>query len=359
MSEEGYSTVIDALLFLAFISACVAILGPVISAGTQERASADRGLRELTADTLLALKTEKVDLLEYRILGKEADQIACLGGINASNDILYRDITNALLGRGSRHKTVLELAAEDAACQFIAGGPPGIRLNPLTADYDRATGDLINCTIRSYLDQRYSYEFTVRWSPLVGASLYGEVRSGRPHPPGALSSSTAATMPYTTNITAKAIEDACSGDLGLIDESVAALKDNPGSCQARIEIRQALEGCLRNTTRLIVGEIWNNTLGSQNALSSPINPIKILKRFSHNETLNREIGAQIGSLGEGEIEELLVRENAAEMDRLAEEIADGAEEGRGARQATVSWLGSRYKPSQAIATLSVWVEPHD
>jgi hypothetical protein len=364
MSQAGYSTVLDAILFLAFVSVCAAVLSPAIFGHPAERASADRGLREISADALLALEHERVDSFEYRILGDAADKIAGMGGINATSDILYRDVTKALLGRGSRHKTAMSIAAESAACQFIAGqGDTSLRLNPITAEYDKAVQDLVDRSVRAHVDRRYSYEFSLRWAPFAGVPIYGEARAGRPHPPGAASSQAAITLPYMTNITAASLDGVNGGDLDRIDRAIELYRARPDENGLRDDVRQALAGCLKNTTREAVGEIWNNTLGSIAARDGPLDPLQALKRFSNNETLNEQVVIAAGSCGEGLVEEMVLAASEDDLDMLAETIVagvrDGAMDGHEARLVTVAWLKSRYQPSKALATLSVWVDPYD
>jgi len=111
LSEDGYSTIMDAILFLALVAVSAAIMSPAITGHATEQSMADRSLRELSASTLISLESEKVDFFEYRVLGDVADTIAGAGGINATSDILYRDVTKAILGRGNRHRTVMDIAA--------------------------------------------------------------------------------------------------------------------------------------------------------------------------------------------------------------------------------------------------------
>lgn len=360
--DRGYSTTMDALLFLVMVSACAVIMSPALLGHSAERASADRGMRELAASTLVSMETEKVDWFEYRILGDVADQIALLGGINATNDLLYREVSKAVLGRGSRHKTPMDLAAEDAACQFLLRrGDQAIRLNPLTGEYDRETRSLIDKAIRSRIDSRYGYEFTLRWVPFTGVPLEGNVSLGRPHPPGAMSVQTYVTMPYTTNITVEYLEKVNRGDLEAINRSIAAYQADQDRQELRAGIRQSLHRCLENTTREDVREIWGNTLGSDRASDSRADPSLALESLSTNETLNRQLSARVVCVGEDAIVRMVADQNAESLDALAESCAASSEHGGpcySVVQARIlSWLQSRYEPSRARVALFVWVGP--
>jgi hypothetical protein len=360
LSEDGYSTIMDAVLFLALVAISAVIMSPAITGHATEQSMADRSLRELSADTLISLESEKVDFFEYRVLGDVADTIAKACGINATNDILYTDVTKAVLGRGNRHRTAMDIAAGDAACQLLAG-TGALRLNPVTTEYDRAATELIDRSVRSKLDSRYEYEFTLRWAPLAGIPFGGEVKAGRPHPAGAVSSSTIVTMPYTTNITMTSLENVNACDLDAVYQSLKEYNTDADSVRLRQNVRQACERCLRNTTGRIVDEIWTNTLGAF-IEDSRLSPVAILKRFSGNETLNGQALIFINNTGMGLIADLAIANNADALDRLSVVIADGLADGSmdigGARSTVLAWLRSRYTPSAAVATMSVWVEPY-
>lgn len=360
MSDDGYSTIIDAILFLALVAVSAAIMSPAITGHTTERSIADRGLGELSDGTLISLESERVDYFEHRVLGNVADTIAEAGGINASGDILYRDVTKAVLGRGHRHRTVMDIAAGNAACQFLAG-TGALRLNPVTAEYDSAASALIDRSIRSKLDSRYGYEFTLRWAPLAGVPFGGVTRAGKPHPAGAVSSGVTVTMPYTSNITIASLERANACDLDTLPRSLEAYDRDGDRALLRQDIRRICERCLRNTTGLIVDEIWANTLGSI-AVDSRLSPAGIIARFSSNETLNDQCLDFIDETGKDVIAELAVASNPDALDRLSDDIAgpiaDGSMDANGARDMVLAWLKSRYTPSSATATISIWVEPH-
>jgi len=359
MSDRGYSTVMDAILFLVLVGACAIILGPAVTSHATERSTADRGLRTLASDTLCTLETEQVDYFEYRVLGDVADRLASAGGVNATSDILYKDVAKALLGRGNRHRTVIDIAAGDAASQFfIEYGDAKIRANPVTAEYDLAVSALVDSAVRSVLDSRYRYEFTLRWTPLAGVPLVGEARAGTPCPAGAASASMRVSMPYMTDITRSLLAHVSEPDLKIIDCALDEYRADDDLISLRQSLGDAIERCLKNSTALALGEIWNNTLGSSAAGNSSSNPLNVLKRFIDIKTpdtvemtgLNVSVKDLAGSLAG-----LYYR---AEADGLAEELADGIAEGRldseDVRGIVLDWLEARYDPSGAIATVSVW-----
>ncbi len=359
MHDGGYSTVMDAILFLMLVGICAVILGPAISGHASERSVADRGLREIAADVLCTLETEQVDYFEYRVLGDVADRIVAVGGINVTQSVLYLNMATALLGRGNRHMAVMDIAAGGAACQFLVEyGDTSVQANPVTAEYSSAVSALVDQEIRSCLDSRYQYEFTLRWTPLIGVPIAGEVRSGGTCPSGAASSSMQVTMPCTTGITRALIEQACISDLEEVDRCIDEYRVDGDAISLRQRLGDVIGNCLKNTTALAMDEIWNNTLGSSFSVNSSINPLKVLGEFIDGKTsdmremigLNLSVKDRIDGLGDGYYH--------AEANGLAEEMtADIVEDkmnAADARRMLLDWLKARYKPSSAIATVSVW-----
>ncbi|CAJ35786.1 DUF7284 family protein [Methanocella arvoryzae] len=358
--DRAYSTTVDALLFLVMVSACAVILSPVIMGHSMERASTDRNLRELATAAIVTMETEKVDYFEYRILGDVADQIATYGGINATNDFLYKEITRSVLGRGSRHRTVMDLAAEDAACQFVMRyGNDTLRLNPLTTEYDQQIRLLVDKAVRSRVDQRFGYEFTLRWMPFAGVPLEGSVTAGRPHPPGAMSIQTFVTMPYTTKITMAGLRNLNEPDLASINESIVAYRSDNDSAKLQAGIHESLQRCLANSTRAEVQEIWGNTLGSPRAEDRRIDPASALEAFSTNPTSADTHALDVRSMGEDAIVQAVVFQNRDSLNALAAscaaEIVQNGSDYPAIEQKILSWLLTRYEPSRARVTMSVWV----
>jgi hypothetical protein len=359
MTDSGYSTVMDAILFLVLVGVCAVILGPAVSGHVTERAASDRGLRERAADTLCALETDQADYFEYRVLGDVADRLAAAGGVNASGDILYKDVAKALLGRGNRHRTVMDIAAGNAASQFfIEYGDTKIRANPVTGEYDLAVSALVDSAVRSVLDSRYRYEFALRWTPLAGVPLVGEVRAGTPCPAGAASLSLRISMPYMTGITRSLLERITEPDLEVIDSSVDQYRADGDVTSLRQNLGTAIERCLKNSTALALGEIWNNTLGSSATGNGSSNPLNTLKRLIDGKTpdtvevmgLNFSAKDLAGSLAD-----LYYRTEAYGLaEDLVSGIADGRLDSEDAHRIVIDWLKARYDPSSAVATVSVW-----
>ena len=363
MDERAYSTIIDAIVFLAMVSVCAVILGSAISSVERGRAETDMSMQKLASSTLESMETVKVDYFQYHILGDRADQIARACGIDPQAK-LYKDTANAVLGRGNRHKTVMELAAEDAACQFtLRHGNDTLKLNPLTGDYDRQTSGLVDSFARGRIDSRYEYQFTLRWAPFAGVPLEGSVVSGKTPPEGAASASSYVTMPFVTNIDQDAIEAAIKPDLEDIENATAGYRASGDRDAFEKKIRPSLEKCLKNSSALMVEEIWNHTVGQKIPDSDVRNPLKMLASFSGEDSTVNTILVNQSFDAEEAICDLILASNGDDLDRLTGTIADGVSGGtmddEEEKVLILTWLQSRYDPSRATATMSMWVSGHD
>ena len=363
MDECAYSTIIDAIVFLAMVSVCAVILGAAISSVERGRAETDMSMQKLASSTVESMESVKVDYFQYRILGDRADQIAQACGIDPQAK-LYKDTANAVLGRGNRHKTVMELAAEDAACQFtLRYNNDTLKLNPLTGDYDRQTAGLVDSFARGRIDSRYGYQFSLRWVPFSGVPLEGSVVSGETPPAGAASTSSEVTMPFVTKIDKNAIETATKPDLADIKNATMEYRANDDSDIFEKKIKPSLDRCLKNSSALMVEELWNDTIGQKIPDSDVRNPLKMLASFSGEDSAMNLILVNQSFDVEGTICDMIVARNSDELDRLVGKIANGISDGsmddEEERSLILAWLQSRYNPSRATATMSVWVSGHD
>jgi hypothetical protein len=352
VSNEAYSTVIDAVMFLAMVSACALILS---MASPGARNAGDSGLRATASSTLASMESVRIDYFEYRILGDEADEVAGACGIDPGA-WLYRDTARAVLGRGNRHKAVMEIAGEAAASQFdLRYGDSTLKLNPLTGDYHSQAQAAVDGYLRGRLDGRYGYNFTLRWVPFAGVPLEGSISCGGPAPPGAASASTYVTLPCRTNITREGVEGLIAADLE--DVEAASMEYRAGGSEAlfRQRLRASLGRCLENASRPAVEEVLGNTLYSPtNGAGGP------LTAFSDNGSVSGGLALDGPGFDLNDALLLMIVQNGGEaLDGLAGEIVDGINGGtlgpEEEKAMVVHWMAGRFDPSRARATLSVWV----
>jgi hypothetical protein len=360
MRNTGYSTIIDAILFLAMVSMCAVILNAGMAGEERQRAMADASLRSTASATLASMEASKADYFEYNILGDRINGMAEKCGIDPGA-WLYRETARAVLGRGSRHKPIMEIAAEDVACQFtLHYEGRTLKLNPLTGEYDIKTRELVSGFLMERLDRLYGFNFTLRWVPFSGVPLEGAISCGKSVPEGAAAFSAYVTMPYRTKVCAGSIESAIASDLCTMENATWEYKQDSSVIKLRENIRKSLDGCLNNTSRLIVKEFLGDTIYRIIPAGDVGNPLALLATFSDNDTVRADpLGASESFNVEDTLCRLIILRSSGSLDRLADNIADGVDGGtmdiKGERDCVLRWMSSLYEPSRARATLSIWV----
>lgn len=344
--DDGYSTVMDALIFLSMVSLCALILSPALTSTVQQEAAAGYGMRAMAASSLVSLQDSRAGYFEYRLLGDVTDSIAISAGIDP-DAWLYESLSGAVLGRGQRHKTVMCIAAENAASQFLLNG---IRLGVFTGDYDRETCSLIDDTVRKQVDDRFSYAFVIRWTPLADVPFGGSISAGETPPAGASSSGCYVTMPYLTSFNRETLEETISDGLDGIAMAVSGHLAGGDDASFDREISESLDGCMEKTAEYAAGDLWNITLGKKLDTGDAGDPYAPLKSFGGNDT---------AVSFENPLPDIIKAYNAPALDRLVSDIATGVDNGSldadGARDMALEWMLSRYTPSRAKVSLYVWV----
>jgi hypothetical protein len=360
MEDCGYSAIIDAILFLAMVSVCAFILHMAMAGEERQKAMSDAGLRATASSALASLEAVKADYFEYNILGDRAEKIAEKCGIDPGA-WLYRETAKAVLGRANRHKTVMEIAAEDVACQFtLRSDGKTIRLNPLTGDYDRKARSLVDESLRGRLDRRYGYNFTLRWVPFPGVPMEGSLSCGKCVPERAATFSAYVTMPCRTGVTSDRIEEAIAPGLSAVEKAAARHTPGGSTTELREEFGELLNDCLNNTGRLVVKDFLNRTLDEAIPAGDVGNPLSLLATFSDSAAVTADTLHVGGSFSiEDVLCRLFVLQNSAIIDRLVDDISEGVDSGamnsRDIRDRILGRMRSLYEPSKARATLSIWV----
>ena len=152
--ESGFSTTFDVLLFLVLISIAAVILLPTITGNIQVRSVIDSKSQSQSSLMLTTILNGRVDEFEYTPAGEQLDTIA--EPLNGSS--VYVVGKKLILGRELRHKVFSDLAAEDAAAQWVIyHNGQRIQLNILLTNYTSS----LDSEMKEYLDRqlgdRYSY----------------------------------------------------------------------------------------------------------------------------------------------------------------------------------------------------------
>ncbi|MDF1531023.1 MAG: hypothetical protein P1P72_01690 [ANME-2 cluster archaeon] len=243
----GFSSSIDALLFLVLVSVSAVLLAPVMVGGTQLSALHDSNVAEHNSQVLLSLQNGRVDDFSYAVGGAQMDYLVNETlGPGAVESGIYQTGKELVAGRELKHKTFADLASESVAAQFtIYHDGRNVRLNLLMDEY-RAN---IDAQMQDYLDgqigDRYYYNVSVVWRPFQNVPVGGETRIGPPVPDTAFVESSWITMPYHTEFTRYHVEEVIDGELEAIG----------------LDLEKASEVPRKKTEELIAGHI-NNAINS-------------------------------------------------------------------------------------------------
>src|SRR5665811_1848755 len=141
----GFSTTFDVILFLVLISISAVILLPSMTGNTQINSALSSKNQENSGDMLLTILNGRVDDFEYTVAGDQMDALA--GTFN--NSSVYTEGKNIIAGKEMKHKTFSDIAAENAAGQWVIYyNGTRTQLNFMMTDYSNSSQN----TMKYYLD---------------------------------------------------------------------------------------------------------------------------------------------------------------------------------------------------------------
>lgn len=275
---RGFSTTIDVLIFLVLISIASVILLPTITGNIQVRSVMDSKSQSESSRMLATILNGRMDEFEYAVAGEELDAIA--GHVNDSS--LYLAGKKLILGRELKHRTFADIAAEDAAAQWVIyQNRERIQLNFLLTNYTNG----LESAMKKYLDgqiaDRYSYNLTVVWRPVVNAPVGSDVRIGEHVPDNAFVETSHIAMPYDLDFSRARVEmivdDNFNTTWGNITSTFDYLKSGTGNrAQIEDEITQEIFDSIDSTVDPAVDDLVDNTIGpvideAQDAVAGQIN----------------------------------------------------------------------------------------
>lgn len=261
-NTSGFSTIFDALLLLVMISIAGVILLPTITGNIQVRSVIDSKNQAESAQTLATILNGRMDMFEYAVAGDQLDAIA--GPFNESS--VYVNGKKLIFARELNHKTFADAAAEAAASQWVlyVYGKK-IRLNFLMTEY---TGNL-ESSMKEYLDRqigdRYSYNLSVIWRPVVNAPVGSDVRIGEQVPDNAFVETGYVTMPYHMEFTREHVENIVNDNFdttcGNISSTFSYLEnDRANRTMIEDEISQEIFDSINGTIDAAVVVLMDGTL---------------------------------------------------------------------------------------------------
>jgi competence protein ComGC len=278
--ERGFSTTFDVLLFLVLISIAAVILLPTITGNIQVKSVIESKSQSQSSRMLTTILNGRMDEFEYTPAGEQLDAIA--GPLNDSS--IYVAGKKLIIGRELRHKVFSDIAAEDAAAEWVIyHNGQRIQLNILLTNY---TSSLDNA-LKGYLDRqigdRYSYNLTVIWRPIVNAPIGSDIRIGEQVPDNAFVETAYITMPYKTDLSRERVEiivnESFNSTFGNISSAFEYLKkDASNRTQIESEISQEIFDSINGTIDEAVVTLMDETLApvideAQDSVAGQINSL--------------------------------------------------------------------------------------
>lgn len=380
--EKGFSSSIDALLFLVLVSVSAVVLALAMVGNSQVTAVHASNAAEHNSQVLLSLQNGRVDDFSYAVGGAQMDMLVNgTLGPDAVDSGIYLAGKEMVAGRELKHKTFADLAAESVASQFnIYHDGSTVKLNLLTDEY-RANMD---AQMRDYLDMqigdRYCYNISVVWRPFRDVPIGGETHIGTQVPETAYVESIWITMPYHTEFTRYHVEGLISGELdaigldlenagevprdeteeliaGHINEAVNKTVDSAVEVIVDMTIGQTIE-----KVQTAVNQQIDNVVPGDNSGISGIIIDEILNELKNDPafiedtagTLSGQITVYLQEVAREEVHEAA----ADEVEGLASDITDqyvsNAATVEEAKDEVLDYVFSRINLSRARMTLALW-----
>lgn len=257
MDERGYGLV-DAALFLVFVSVSAAILAPGIVGHLQEEAILTEYRTEESRVALTGLLGARVDSTSYRLAGSQLDSAATAVGVNTSGGV-YQTATRYVAGRECQHKTIADLLAENVASQLtLEYEGAEYRLNPLTREYDDTARRAIHEYMHGRFQGRYDYHLTAHWEPIQGGPLHGTLEVGDGPPPNrdVRVETVEIASPYTTSLDREEVERITEKHL---DEITVAVREYGRATSPYYHNETVLQARVQGAMLGATGSVVNET----------------------------------------------------------------------------------------------------
>ncbi len=179
------SVMYDTMLFLTFVSLSGLLILPMFYQEGPYLVSQHQGHEERVESTLHSLLTSSAQNFSYMTAGTIIDSVGEAIGINTTQSSgLYPMLTTWLMGKEQHHKTYGQLLSENLAtqAQIPISSNTTIDLNIFTQDFTNELTSSIKDFIDETLSQRFRYNFTAIWYPIIRIPCGGCISIG-PTPP--------------------------------------------------------------------------------------------------------------------------------------------------------------------------------
>lgn len=364
--NTGYSSTMDAIIFLSFISIAAIVISPVLIGNLQLIALIERKNQADASAILLTILNAKIDDFKYRFAGSQ------LSAFDGSS--LIKQTSFLFAGRENKHKTYADLCAECLASQFyIYRGKDKFRLNILTLECEAEIKRLISSYLDRQLGDRYSYCFEAKWRPFIGIPLGGEIKVGEDIP--SLQSiyveKATITMPFENVITREYIESVINEELEKIDNDLAdydAGRINRTIFKERVKQRllNATAIALMKITEKIQEELMKQML-KQNITLAEFEELQVINYELRLREIDKAVKA-IDALGEDWEEQLgnyfkaMVKAELnsiqLEIDKIIDKAVDKtvsiADRALALKEQFLDELFTRLSLSKAEVSIAIW-----
>lgn len=262
IKDSAYSTIIDALFLLIFISVAGVLLMPSMQIENQYTAAGYVTSSELNNYMLESLLSCKLENFEY--------ENSPLSVINASipENSVVKDPSRALFGKEQKHRTFADLVTEYLALslQFSSKDSNSnlnvstnkntksdnsrlCALNPLAEDYSSHYSEAISAYLDRKVAGRFSYRFEAYWYPVEAFPLGSELIIGEEPPKNAFRQSAKLSMPLYVNTPSKDALLVC------VNDSALQTSLNSSDKKAKKILNQAFSNCLDTAAQAGAEEI--------------------------------------------------------------------------------------------------------
>jgi hypothetical protein len=329
---------------------------------------------------LTTILNSRLDEFKYTIAGEQLDAIA--GPINDSS--VYITGKKLILGRELKHRTFADIAAEDAAAQWVIyQSGKRIQLNFLMTNYTNS----LESAMKEYLDRqiadRYSYNLTVVWRPIVNVPVGSDVRIGEEVPNNAYVETAYITMPYKVDFSRQRVEmivnENFNTTVGNISSTFAYLKkDTTKRKQIEDEISHEIFDSIYIAIDEAVADLVNETLGpvideAQDTVAGQINNLlpeggnelidsineTIISKLEEegiivNGSLSDTFKSYLKEVAKEETRRISEGEIRAMVTELSDMYVNDVISIEDVRESIYTEVFSRISISRAEVTLSIW-----
>ncbi|WP_340818823.1 hypothetical protein [Methanolobus sp. WCC4] len=195
--ERGFSSSIDAILFLILVSISAVILMPSLVADEQYRSASYTSAQDMDTYLLNTIMSSTVDDFGYTLKPTELAGI----DVNLSEHSILEDAEKTIFEKEQQHRTFSDLVAEGLVLSLYKE-ENGTRkaLNPMTKMQGIETEKSIEAHLERTIGQRYDYRFEAHWQPVTGYIVQSEIIAGEEAPVNAVKQKARITLPVTYSI---------------------------------------------------------------------------------------------------------------------------------------------------------------